>query len=156
LQPLSSHLLEGFPPEDAARPWPSGRSACGCADARPVLGGWLTDSYSWRWVFYINIPIGIIALLMTQTFVFDPPTSSGAPAGSTIGHGIVGSRHRRLTAHARQRQEEDWFSSHFIVILAVLAAVGLIAFVIREVTTEHPVVDLRVFRYRTYSAGVFS
>src|SRR5712671_5504000 len=158
LQPLSQAvLLEAFPPKDRGKAmafW--GLGIVVAPMLGPVLGGWLTDSYSWRWVFYINIPIGIIALLMTQTFVFDPPYIKRRAGGIDYwGMGLLVVGIGALQIMLDKGQEEDWFSSHFIVILAVLAAIGLIGFVIRELNAEHPIVDLRVFRYRTYAAGVF-
>ena len=158
LQPLSQAiLLEVFPPEDRGKAmafWALGIVVAPMLG--PVLGGWLTDSYSWRWVFYINVPIGIIALLMTHTFVFDPPYIKRRAGGVDYwGMGMLVVGIGCLQVMLDKGQEEDWFSSHFILTLAVLAGVGLIGFVWRELNTDHPVVDLRVFRYRTYSAGVF-
>src|SRR5437660_6936962 len=158
LQPLSQAiLLEVFPPEERGKAmafWALGIVVAPMLG--PVMGGWLTDSYSWRWVFYINVPIGVVALLMTQTFVFDPSyIQRKAGRIDYWGMGLLAVGIGALQIMLDKGQEEDWFSSHFIVILAALAAVGLVGFIIRELNTEHPVVDLRVFRYRTYSAGVF-
>ena len=158
LQPLSQAiLLEVFPPQDRGKAmafWALGIVVAPMLG--PVLGGWLTDSYSWRWVFYINVPIGIIALLMTQAFVFDPPYIKRRAGGVDYwGMGLLVVGIGALQIMLDKGQEEDWFSSRFIVTLAVLAAVGLVCFVIRELTAEHPIVDLRVFRYRTYATGVF-
>src|SRR5437667_3750542 len=122
----------------------------------PVMGGWLTDSYSWRWVFYINVPIGALALLMTNTFVFDPAYIKRRAGGIDYwGMGLLVVGIGALQVMLDQGQEEDWFGSHFIVTLALLAFAGLAVFIARELKTEHPVVDLRVFRYRSYATGVF-
>src|SRR4051794_8929716 len=158
LQPLSQAiLLEVFPPEERGKAmafWALGIVVAPMLG--PVLGGWLTDSYSWRWVFYINVPIGILALLMTHNFVFDPPYIKRRAGGVDYwGMGMLVVGIGCLQIMLDKGQEEDWFSSHFILTLAILAAVGLVGFVIRELKTEHPIVDLRVFRYRSYAAGVF-
>jgi DHA2 family multidrug resistance protein len=158
LQPLSQAiLLEVFPPQDRGKAmafWALGIVVAPMIG--PVLGGWLTDSYSWRWIFYINIPVGIIATLMISAYVFDPPYIS-RKAGSVdyIGMGFLVLGIGALQVMLDKGQEEDWFSSSFIVTLAILAAVGIISFIVRELKTPHPVVDLRVFKYRSYAAGVF-
>jgi DHA2 family multidrug resistance protein len=158
LQPLSQAiLLEVFPPAERGKAmafWALGIVVAPMLG--PVMGGWLTDNYSWRWIFYINIPIGIIALLMTQTFVFDPPyIKRKSETIDFIGMGLLVIGIGSLQIMLDKGQEEDWFSSRFITVLAALAITGLVTFIIRELNTEHPIVDLRVFRYRTYATGVF-
>src|ERR1700704_3846907 len=140
LQPLSQAiLLEAFPPEKRAKAmafWALGIVVAPMLG--PVLGGWITDSYSWRWVFYINVPIGVIALLMTQTFVFDPSyIQRKAGRIDYWGMGLLAVGIGALQIMLDKGQEEDWFSSQFIVLLAVLAAVGLFGFILRELNTEH-------------------
>jgi len=158
LQPLSQAImLEAFPPEQRGKAmafW--GLGIVVAPMLGPVLGGWITDNYSWRWIFYINLPIGIAALLMSKTFIFDP----GYIALKTErvdywGMGFLAIGIAALQIVLDKGQEEDWFSSHFITWLAVIMVVGLTAFVIRELLVEHPVVDLRVFKVRTYATGVF-
>ena len=123
----------------------------------PVLGGWLTDNYSWRWVFYINIPVGIVALIHVPSFIiFDPPYF----AEEQHGHRLLGNRpargrDRRLQIMLDKGQEEDWFSSHFIIVLAVLTVVGLGGLIVRELKAEHPIIDLTVFKYRSFAVGTF-
>jgi len=158
LQPLSQAiLLEVFPPEQRGKGmalWGVGIVVAPMLG--PVMGGYLTDNFSWRWVFYINIPIGIIALIMAQLFVFDPSYIKRRSSSiDYIGMGFLVLGIGCLQIMLDKGQEEDWFSSRFIVILATGFLIGLVAFIFRELTTEHPIVDLRVFRYRTYSAGVF-
>ena len=158
LQPLSQAvLLEAFAPEDRGKAmgfW--GLGIVVAPILGPVLGGWLTDSYSWRWVFYINIPVGAASILMTQLYIFDPPyirRSTGSVDYWGIGMLAVGIGSLQIMLD--KGQEDDWFESRFITTLAVLTIVGLVAFVIRELKTSHPVVQLKVFKLRTYSAGVF-
>jgi MFS transporter, DHA2 family, multidrug resistance protein len=158
LQPISQAvLLESFPPEDRGKAmgfW--GLGIVVAPMLGPVLGGWLTDSYSWRWVFYINIPVGILALVMTQLFVFDPHYIRRATSRIDYwGIGMLAVGVGALQIILDKGQEKDWFSSAFISRLAVITAVALIAFIIYELLVAHPVVDLRAFKERTYSAGVF-
>jgi DHA2 family multidrug resistance protein len=158
LQPLSQAvLLETFPPQDRGKAM--GFWGLGIVTAPifgPVLGGWLTDSYSWRWVFYINIPVGIASLVMTHLYVFDPPylrkkTETIDYSGIVLLALGIGA----LQIFLDKGQEADWFASHAMVVLAVLAVFGLLFFTIRELTTDHPIVDLRALKERTYAAGVF-
>jgi DHA2 family multidrug resistance protein len=158
LQPISQAvLLEAFPPRDRGKAmgfW--GLGIVVAPMLGPVLGGWLTDNYSWRWVFYINIPVGILALIMTQLFIFDPPyIKRGSSRVDYWGIGMLAVGVGALQIVLDKGQEEDWFASHGITALAIISAVGLVAFVLYELFgTEHPVVDLQVFKLRTYATGV--
>ncbi len=158
LQPLSqSILLEAFRPEDRGKAmgfW--GLGIVVAPIMGPVLGGWLTDQYSWRWVFFINIPVGIISLVMTKAFVFDPPyIGKNRKRIDYWGVGMLAVGIGALQVLLDKGQDEDWFQSHLMTALAVIAAVSLILLIIRELKTRDPVIDLQVFRKRTYSAGVF-
>ena len=157
LQPLSQAiLLESFPP--AKRGSAMAAFALGVVVAPvlgPTLGGYLTDQYSWRWSFYINIPIGIIAVFMISRFVEDPPYIKSAQPGRIdgIGLGLLALWIGALQFILDKGQEDDWFGSARIRWAAVLVAVGLIVFLIRELTARHPVVDLRVFTDRNFAVG---
>jgi len=158
LQPLSQAiLLESFPPEKRGQAmafWALGIVVAPMLG--PVAGGWLTDNYSWRWVFYINIPIGALAIILTQLFVFDPPYLRRKSSGIDYwGIGLLVLGIGCLQIMLDKGQEEDWFGSHFIITLAVLAVIGLGGLIIRELKTDHPIIDLSVFRYRTYAIGTF-
>ena len=157
LQPLSQAvLLEAFPPQDRGKAmafW--GLGIVVAPMLGPVIGGWLTDNYSWRWVFYINIPIGIAGIIMMNLFIFDPPyLRRRAGKVDSWGIGMLAVGIGALQVLLDKGQEDDWLASHFISILLVISVVGLTAFLIREFRTAHPVVHLRVFRNRTYSTGV--
>jgi DHA2 family multidrug resistance protein len=122
----------------------------------PVMGGWITDSYSWRWIFYINLPVGIAGLIMSKLFIFDPAYIKRRAGGVDYwGIGLLAVGIGALQVMLDKGQEEDWFGSHFILILVILAGVGLTLFVIHELLDWHPVVNLRIFRVRTYATGVF-
>jgi DHA2 family multidrug resistance protein len=158
LQPLSQAiLLESFPPQKRGQAmafWALGIVVAPMLG--PVLGGWLTDNYSWRWVFYINVPIGVIAILLTQAFVFDPPYLRRERTGIDYwGIGLLVVGMGSLQVMLDKGQEEDWFGSHFITILAVMAVIGLGGLIIRELKADHPVIDLSVFKYRSYAVGTF-
>jgi DHA2 family multidrug resistance protein len=158
LQPLSQAvLLEAFPPHDRGKAmgfW--GLGIVVAPILGPVLGGWLTDTYSWRWVFYINIPVGIASIVMTKLYVFDPPylrTESRKIDYWGIGMLAVGIGALQIVLD--KGQQEDWFSSSLITGLAIVSAATLIALIYHELTTAAPIVDLRVFKVRTYAVGVF-
>jgi DHA2 family multidrug resistance protein len=158
LQPLSQAvLLEAFPPQDRGKAmgfW--GLGIVVAPILGPVLGGWLTESYSWRWVFYINIPVGIASIVMTKLFIFDPPYLRQENRSIDYwGIGMLALGIGSLQILLDKGQEEDWFSSGFMVALAVISAVSLTVLVWHELTTENPVVDLRVFKARSYAIGVF-
>jgi MFS transporter, DHA2 family, multidrug resistance protein len=158
LQPLSQAvLLEAFPPNERGKAmgfW--GLGVVVAPILGPVLGGWLTDNYSWRWVFYINIPVGIASLVMTKMFIFDPPyLRQESRKVDYWGIGMLAVGIAALQILLDKGQEDDWFESHLMVALAIIAAVVLTVFVIYELITDDPVVDLRVFKIRSYAVGVF-
>jgi len=158
LQPLSQAvLLEAFPPHDRGKAmafWALGIVVAPILG--PVLGGWLTDNYSWRWVFYINIPVGIASLVMTKMYIFDPPyLRQESRKVDYWGIGMLAVGIGALQIVLDKGQEEDWFSSNAITVLTILAAVTLVALIVHELTTDEPIVDLRVFKERSYAVGVF-
>ncbi|HEY4677690.1 MAG TPA: DHA2 family efflux MFS transporter permease subunit, partial [Candidatus Angelobacter sp.] len=138
LQPLSQAILmEAFPPEKRAKAmafWALGIVVAPMLG--PVLGGWITDSYSWRWLFYINIPIGIAAVIMAVLFIHDPPYIKRGEGGVDYwGIGYLALGIGALQIMLDKGQEEDWFGSHFILTLAILCVIGFVFFVVRELIT---------------------
>jgi MFS transporter, DHA2 family, multidrug resistance protein len=121
----------------------------------PVLGGWLTDSYSWRWIFYINVPLGLVALWAIQQTVEDPPWVKQSNPGPLDVFGLtalslwLGCQEVALD----KGQEKDWFGSNYIRTMVVLAAIGLMAFIVRELKAKRPMVDLRIFKNGNYAVG---
>ena len=157
LQPLSQAvLLEGFPPErrgTAMAFWGMGIIAAPILG--PTLGGWITDNYSWRWVFYINLPIGLLSLTLIYLYVADPPYLRRSSARvDAIGIALLALGIASFQVLLDKGQEADWFASALMRVLAVTAAFTLTAFVWREIHAREPVVDFRLFRFRTFSAGV--
>jgi MFS transporter, DHA2 family, multidrug resistance protein len=122
----------------------------------PVIGGYLTDNFSWRWVFYINLPVGLASVIMTRLFIFDPPYIRRQSTGIDYwGIGLLALGVGALQVVLDKGQEEDWFESNWILGITTIAVIGIIAFVVREIRARDPVVHLRVFKNRTYAAGVF-
>jgi DHA2 family multidrug resistance protein len=122
----------------------------------PTLGGYLVTNVNWRWIFFINLPVGVAAVLMCVAFlVEDDKPSTTAPAQSVDWLAILllvlglGS----LQVVLEEGQSEDWFDSTTIIAFTILAVIGLVAFVFRELRSDRPVVDLRVLRYRSLWAG---
>ena len=158
LQPLSQAvMLEAFPPRDRGKAmafW--GLGIVVAPMLGPVIGGWLTENYSWRWVFYINLPVGMASIIMTRLFIFDPPYIRRSGRGVDYwGIGLLAVGVGALQVVLDKGQEEDWFASHWMVALAVAAGLAIVLFIFHELWTGDPVVHLRVFKNRTYSAGVF-
>ncbi|HUR33389.1 MAG TPA: DHA2 family efflux MFS transporter permease subunit [Vicinamibacterales bacterium] len=159
MQPLSQAvLLEAFPPKDRGKAmgfW--GLGIVVAPILGPVLGGWLTDTYSWRWVFYINIPVGIASLVMTQLYIFDPPYLRANTKRSVDywGIGMLAVGIGALQYVLDKGQQDDWFQSNVILLLSIVSAVCLVALIIHELTAKEPIVDLRVFKVRSYAVGVF-
>ncbi|HXN50233.1 MAG TPA: DHA2 family efflux MFS transporter permease subunit, partial [Bryobacteraceae bacterium] len=158
LQPLSQAvMLEAFPPQDRGKAmafW--GLGIVVAPMLGPVLGGWLTDNYSWRWIFYINIPIGILCVIMTKLFIFDPPyIRRGTARVDYWGIGMLAVGIGALQVLLDKGQEDDWFSSDLIRTLTLVAVVGLVSLVIWELRAPHPIVNLRALKVPTYATGVF-
>jgi DHA2 family multidrug resistance protein len=158
LQPLSQAvLLESFKPEERGRAmgfW--GLGIVVAPILGPVVGGWLTENYTWRWVFYINLPFGILSLLMTRAYVFDPPYLKRDSHGIDYwGMGLLVVGIGALQYVLDKGQQDDWFADNLIATLAIVAAVALTALVIQQLISKNPIIDLRLFKDRTYSVGVF-
>lgn len=157
LQPIAQAvLLESFPAEKRGSAMAVyGMGIVVAPIIGPTLGGWITDNYSWRWIFYINIPVGLLAMLMAKTFIEDPPYIRNARPGRIdfIGFGLMAVGFATLQLVLDKGQEDDWFSSAFIVRSLLVAIVALIAFVIWELRTKDPIVNLRVLANRNFATG---
>jgi DHA2 family multidrug resistance protein len=119
----------------------------------PTLGGWITDNYSWPWIFYINVPIGIVATLFTLSFMRDSSLVRKRGSVDIFGIALLAIGLGSLQMLLEKGQKEGWFESSYIIGLTVCAVVALIAFVIWEMSIEHPVINLRVLRHRGFAAG---
>jgi DHA2 family multidrug resistance protein len=160
LQPSEQSILaDTFAPEKRGMAFAVYGMAVVVAPAiGPTLGGFITDNYSWRWIFYINVPIGIISILLTSRVIQDPPHLSGSRRDGRIKIDYVGLSLLAIGLGSLQvvldkGQREDWLESHMILILSVIAAAALIAVVIWEWRAEHPVIDLKLFQDRSFAIG---
>jgi DHA2 family multidrug resistance protein len=120
----------------------------------PTLGGWITDNYSWPWIFYINVPLGLLAAAMTWRSVPEPEHQVRRTGVDWLGLALLVVGIGALQILLERGESRDWFESREILVEAVAAAVGLVAFVWHELTTEHPIVNLRILRNRQLAAGV--
>ncbi len=153
LQPLAQSILaDSFPPEKRGLAFAVyGITVIVAPTIGPTLGGWITDSYSWRWIFFINLPVGILALLLVFRFVEDPPWANRVKDALArvdyIGISLLALGVGALQVMLDKGQEDDWFSSHFILTFSILAAAGLVSLFIWEWWfAKNSVVDVRLFK----------
>ena len=158
LQPMSQAImLETFPTSERGLAMAIfGVGAMFGPIIGPALGGWITDNISWRWIFYINIPMGFIAVIMAKYFVFDPSyIKKKVMSIDYIGLGLLVVGMGALQVVLDKGEREDWFSSPFIVIFAAAAIIAIISLIYYELHHEHPIVHLRLFKDRSFAAGNF-
>ena len=158
LQPMTQAILaDSFPPEKRGLAFALYGVTAICAPAiGPTLGGWITDNYSWRWIFYINVPVGVLALLLVSQLVEDPPYLSRlkntVAKFDYIGFGLLVIGVSALQIVLDKGQEEDWFGSRFITTLIIVAAVGLVSLAIWEWRHKEPIVDVRLFKMFNFAS----
>ena len=125
----------------------------------PTLGGWITDNYSWHWIFYINIPVGIAALFLTQRLVEDPPWNVPDRKNlfrlDYVGVGLLAISMGALQVTLDKGEEKDWFGSHFIRNFALTFAISFIALIIWEWRSKHPVMDLKLYKVSNFAICSF-
>jgi len=159
LQPLAQAvLLETFPPKRHGTAMAAfGLGIILAPILGPTLGGWITDNYTWRWIFYLNLPVGAVSVAMISAFVRDPHYIGKHRTGGIDlwGIGFLALGFGMLQVVLDTGQRKDWFGSNQIRWWTALCVIGLVAMVIRELKARHPIVDLRVLKDRTFSAGVF-
>ncbi len=123
----------------------------------PTLGGWITDNFSWRWIFLINVPVGLVAFFAVTALVEDPPwvirDAKRNKGVDYIGLGLIALGLGSLQVMLDRGEDEDWFASHFILTMAVLATIGILGAIAWLLYARNPVVNLRVFKDRNFAAG---
>src|SRR5277367_949082 len=159
LQPVAQAILaDTFPPEKRGLAFALyGVTVIVAPTIGPTLGGWITDNYTWRWIFFINVPVGIIALFLVYRLIEDPPWAKRIK-GALAKFDYVGVSFLVLGVGALQimldkGQEDDWFGSRFITTLAILTVVGLVSLVVWEWFYKNPIVDVRLFRNLNFLAA---
>jgi DHA2 family multidrug resistance protein len=156
LQPTAQAvLLESFPAEKRGQAMAVYTMGVVVAPiVGPTVGGWITDNYTWRWTFYINLPVGVFATLMTQAFITDPPYLRRVRGRiDYIGFALMAAGLASLQIVLDKGQQDDWFSSALIRYGTVVAVVGLTGFILWELRVESPIVDLRVMKNRNFALG---
>jgi MFS transporter, DHA2 family, multidrug resistance protein len=152
LQPMAQAILaDVFPPEKRGLAFALyGVTAVVAPTIGPTLGGWITDNYTWRWIFFINLPVGILALLLVYRLVDDPPWAKRVKGAGIkidyIGISLLALGVGALQIMLDKGQEDDWFGSRFILTLAILAAAGLISLVIWEWFYKSPIIEVKLFK----------
>ena len=159
LQPSEQAILaDTFPPAKRGMAFAVYGMAVVTAPAiGPTLGGWITDNFTWRWIFFINIPVGILSILLTSRLIQDPPYFKRRKLSETridyVGLGFVALGLGTLQVVLDKGQREDWFESHFIVALSSIAAASLLFVFFWEWRHKDPIIDLHLFRDRTFGVS---
>jgi MFS transporter, DHA2 family, multidrug resistance protein len=159
LQPSEQAILaDTFPPKQRGMAFAVYGMAVVLAPAiGPTLGGWITDNFSWRWIFFINIPVGIVSLLLTNRLISDPPYMKDQKKKGFrvdyIGLGLLALGLGSLQVVLDKGQRDDWFGSHFIVVMTTIAVVALISVIVWEWRHKDPIIDLHLFKDRSFAIG---
>jgi DHA2 family multidrug resistance protein len=157
MQPMAqSIMLESFPPEQHGKAMAVyGVGIVVAPVIGPTLGGWITDSYSWRWIFYINLPVGLLALFMANLFVEDPPylRSVARVAIDYFGFGLMALWLGTMQLVLDKGQEADWFGSTWICWVTAASTAAFLGFIYRELTIRDPIVELRALLNSNFAVG---
>ncbi len=159
LQPMAQAILaDTFPPQERGLAFALyGITAVMAPTIGPTLGGWITFNYSWRWIFFINLPVGVATWFLVRRFVEDPPYLARLKAAGVkldyIGIALLALGIGALQVLLDKGQEDDWFGSHFITTLVVVAAICLISLVIWEWFQKTPIIDVRMFKNFNFASS---
>ncbi len=152
-----SIMLESFPPQKRGAAMAVFAQGVVVAPILgPTLGGWITDNYSWRWIFYINVPVGIFAVLMAKWVVEDPPYIKRNLTATIdyFGFALLAVWLATMQIVLDKGQEADWFGAEWVRWFTFASAVSFLAFIWWEFSTDHPLVDLSVFKNRNFTVGL--
>jgi len=159
LQPMAQAILaDTFPPEKRGLAFSVyGVTAVVAPSIGPTLGGWITDNYTWRWIFLMNLPVGILALFLVFTFVEDPPFLKRMTLKESkidyVGFGFLAIGIAFLQIVLDKGQEDDWLGSNFILTLSIISVVCLVSLVIWEMYVQEPIVDVRLFKNLNFATS---
>ncbi len=155
LSTAQTTLFESFPPEEVG----IGQAMFGVGvmvgpTVGPTLGGWIVDNYNWPWIFYINVPLGILAGFMVYTYVHDAAHQARAKSIDIAGIALLATGVGSLQWMLERGERYDWFDSRFVTTLCVVSVTSFVLLLWREMTAREPVINFRVFKSRQLTAGV--
>ncbi|MFZ0465121.1 MAG: DHA2 family efflux MFS transporter permease subunit, partial [Candidatus Acidiferrales bacterium] len=159
LQPISQAILvDSFPREKQGMAMAVyGMGVVVAPTIGPTLGGWITDDFTWRWIFFINIPVGILSILMTSLLIKNPAHQLKKKLRiDYIGLGLLSVGVGFLQVVLDKGQRDDWFGSHFIQWATVTAVIGIVGVIIWELRQKDPIIDLRLLKERNFAIAVFT
>src|ERR1700712_1179147 len=122
----------------------------------PTIGGYITDHANWRWIFYVNIPVGAVAAFCAYTFIRETPKEGKGKPIDWWGIGLLAVAVGSLQVILEKGESEDWFSKTYILVLTITAVLGLLLFIWRELSTDHPIVNFGIMRHRSFAVGMFT
>lgn len=150
-------LLEAWPPEEIGIATALfGLGAVVGPTVGPTIGGYINDHFDWRWIFYVNIPVGALASFCVYTFIKKTPKSGKGTPVDWWGIALLAAAVGCLQTLLEKGEREDWFSSLFIITLTAGAVIAGLLFVWREMSTDHPIVNFKILRHRSFSIGMFT
>ena len=159
LQPMAQAILaDTFPPAKRGLAFSLyGVTAVVAPSIGPTLGGWITDNYTWRWIFLMNLPVGILAMFLVFTFVEDPPFLKRMTLKEStvdyVGFGFLAIGIAFLQIVLDKGQEDDWFGSNFILTLSIISVIALVCLVLWELHVKDPIVDVRLFKNLNFATS---